>query len=426
VIHQIAGVTLDTQPISAINLDLWKELYASRAGNLSASEVRALFAVVSRPEVVSLAGGMPDVSALSKATIQSAFDSLMQTQPELALQYGGGQGDLRLREQITELLALEGIAGSAADITITTGSQHGLDLVADLFLDPGDAVLLDTPSYVGAVGIFRHKEARLIHVESDADGIIPASLSESIRLAKASGLRTKMLYLVPNFANPTGRVLSATRRAEILEICAANQVLVVEDNPYGLIYFDEPPPQAMRTADENVVYLGSFSKILSPGLRVGYVLAPPAIRQKLVLANESALLSPPTFAQKMISEYLSLSDWQQQIATYRNLYRAKRDVTASAISELLPLLPFETPGGGFFIWLQLPQGLDSKEMLPLAVNELVAYTPGTAFYGDGRGSRQMRICFSHPPLERLRVGVERLARVINAQIELREELGLVE
>ena len=263
-------------------------------------------------------------------------------------------------------------------------------------------------------------------MDGDVAGIIPESLVETIRDARAEGVPVKLLYLVPNFANPTGRVLSAQRRTEILEICAANNILVVEDNPYGLIYFDAAPPRAMRAEDENVVYLGSFSKILSPGLRVGYVLAPPAIRQKLVLANESALLSPPTFAQKMISEYLAINDWQRQIATYRELYRAKRDITATSITELMPRLQFELPGGGFFIWLQLPLGLDSKELLPLAVNELVAYTPGTAFYGDGRGGRHMRICFSHPSLERLRIGVERLARVINAQIELRENLGLAE
>lgn len=414
---------METQPISVVNLDHWRELYASRAGNLSASEVRALFAVVSRPEVVSLAGGMPDVSALSVESIRIAFDSLMSKQPQLALQYGGGQGDQRLREQITELIALEGITGSAADITITTGSQHGLDLVADLFLDPGDGVLLDSPSYVGAVGIFRHKEARLIHVASDAGGIVPTSLAQSISEARSAGIALKLLYLVPNFANPTGTLLAANRREEILEICNSNGILVVEDNPYGLIYFDSPPPIAMRAQDENVVYLGSFSKILSPGLRVGYVLAPPAIRQKLVLANESALLSPPTFAQQMISEYLALNDWRKQIAAYRDLYRAKRDVTAAALRELLPVLSFELPAGGFFIWLQLAKGLNSKELLPLAVNELVAYTPGTAFFGDGRGTEQVRICFSHPPLERLRLGIERLAKVVNTQLELRKDLG---
>jgi DNA-binding transcriptional MocR family regulator len=409
-----------------VDLDHWKELYAARAGNLSASEVRALFAVVSRPEVVSLAGGMPDVSALSGESIRLAFESLMEKQPHLALQYGGGQGDQRLREQITELLALEGIKGSATDITITTGSQHGLELVADLFLNPDDAVLLDSPSYVGAVGIFRHKEAKLVHVDSDSEGIIPSSLVQSISAARASGAPVKLLYLVANFANPTGRVLSAERRVEILEICNSNRILVVEDNPYGLIYFDEAPPSAMRSLDENVIYLGSFSKILSPGLRVGYVLAPPAIRQKLVLANESALLSPPTFAQQMISQYLAITDWRRQIAVYRDLYRAKRDSTASAIQELLPGLNFQLPGGGFFIWLELSHGLNSKELLPLAVNELVAYTPGTAFFGDGRGAQHLRVCFSHPPVERLRIGVERLAKVINSQIELRKDLGFDE
>lgn len=410
-----------TRAGSVTNFDSWKHAYAARASNLSVSEVRALFAVVSRPEVVSLAGGMPDVSALDKNLIEQAFNSMMASRGNYALQYGGGQGDLRLREQIAEIMELDGVHGSVEDITITTGSQHALELLADLFLDAGDVVLVEAPSYVGAVGIFRHKEALIEHVFTDEDGISPEALAETADRMLAAGKKVKLLYLVPNFANPSGVTLTAERRQQVLEVCRERGILIIEDNPYGLLYFENQPPKALRALDsEGVVYLGSFSKILSPGLRVGYVLAPPAIREKLVLANESAILSPATFAQMLVSEYLSISDWKGQINTYRKLYQEKRDAALSALEQYLPRVKTTRPNGGFFLWLTLPEGLNSKEMLPLAVNELVAYTPGTAFYGDGRGANNIRVCFSHPTAANVTVGIQRLAKVVNLQLDLLE------
>lgn len=409
---------------SVNNFDPWKGLYAARASNLSVSEVRALFSVVSRPEVVSLAGGMPDVSALPSELIDQAFQSMMSRRRNFALQYGGGQGDLRLREQILELMALEGIQGSVEDLMITTGSQHALELVADLFLDAGDTVLVESPSYVGAVGIFRHKEAHIEHVYTDEEGISPAAVAEAADRMNAAGHPVKLLYIVPNFANPSGVTLSENRRNELIEVCAARGILIIEDNPYGLLYFEKQPPLALRSrVNDGVLYLGSFSKILSPGLRVGYVLAPPAIREKLVLANESAILSPATFAQMLVSEYLEVADWQSQIDTYRSLYQTKRDSALEALGNYLPNVHTTRPSGGFFLWLTLPEGINSKEMLPLAVTELVAYTPGTAFYGDGRGAQHLRVCYSHPTAENVAVGIRRLANVINLQVELLETFG---
>ena len=408
-----------TRSGSVTNFDSWKHAYAARASNLSVSEVRALFAVVSRPEVVSLAGGMPDVSALDKDLIEQAFNSMMATRGNYALQYGGGQGDLRLREQIQEIMELDGVHGSVEDIMITTGSQHALELLADLFLDAGDVVLVEAPSYVGAVGIFRHKEAHIEHVFTDDDGISPEALAEAADRMTEAGKKVKLLYLVPNFANPSGVTLSAERRQQVLQVCQERGILIIEDNPYGLLYFENQPPKALRAFDsEGVVYLGSFSKILSPGLRVGYVLAPPAIREKLVLANESAILSPATFAQMLVSEYLSIADWKGQINTYRKLYQEKRDAALEALEQYLPRIQTTRPAGGFFLWLTLPEGLNSKEMLPLAVNELVAYTPGTAFYGDGRGANNIRVCFSHPTAENVKVGIKRLSKVVNLQLDL--------
>jgi DNA-binding transcriptional MocR family regulator len=409
---------MTTSTPKGTNFDIWLDSYASRAHSLSVSEVRALFAVVSRPEVVSLAGGMPYVHALPKELINEAFQKVMSTRGDLAIQYSGGQGDLRLRDQVRELMALEGIKSSVEDIVMTTGSQHGLDLIAGLFLDKDDVVLAEGPSYVGAIGIFRHYEAHIEHVETDHDGLQPEALKEAIARLKAQGRKIKFLYLVPNFANPSGVTLAAKRRAKIVELCRKNGILVLEDNPYGLLYFDKKVPDALRSIDDNVIYLGSFSKILAPGFRVGYVLAPPAIREKLVLAQESAILCPSMFSQSMISEYLESSDWQGQIDTFRGVYKERKDAALEAMAEYLPKLSTTRPDGGFYLWITLPEGIDSKAMLPLAVKELVAYTPGTAFYGDGTGQDKLRICYSFPTPENIKVGIKRLANVINLQTEL--------
>ncbi|MEY4989364.1 MAG: hypothetical protein RI933_997 [Actinomycetota bacterium] len=403
----------------AHNLDPWLDAYAARAETLAVSEVRALFSVVSRPEVVSLAGGMPYVAALPQETLAKAYADTMAKRGLLAIQYGGGQGDLTLRDQIRELMALEGIHSSVEDLVVTTGSQHGLDMLAGLFLDKGDVVLAEGPSYVGAIGIFRHYEAHIEHVHTDHDGMSPEALQESIDRMKADGRTIKFLYLVPNFANPSGVTLSAERRPKILEICKREHILIIEDNPYGLLYFDKPSPAAVRSMDEDgVVYLGSFSKILAPGFRVGYVLAPPAIRDKMVLAQESALLCPSSFTQMMISEFLANADWKGQIDTFRGVYRERRDAALNAMHEYLPNLETNRPDGGFYLWITLPEGIDSKAMLPLAVKELVAYTPGTAFFGDGSGQRYLRVCYSFPTPDRINLGIKRLANVINLQTEL--------
>jgi len=398
--------------------DLWSDRYASRANGLSASEVRALFAVVSRPEVVSLAGGMPFVPALPKERMIESFNSLMSDRSSVALQYSGGQGDPKLREHIQEIMALEGIKSDTGNIVITTGSQHGLDLVSSLFLDPGDVVLAEGPSYVGALGVFRARQAHIEHVYTDDQGISPEALSETVKRVQAAGKNIKFLYLVPNFANPSGVTLAASRRAQILEICRMNHILVLEDNVYGLLYFEEKAPDALRSLDEDgVIYLGSFSKILVPGFRVGYVLAPPSIKEKLVLANESAVLCPSAFSQLMISEYLSTNDWKAQIEVFRGEYRVRRDAALAAMQEFVPELSTTRPGGGFYLWVDLPKGIDSKKMLPRAVENLVAYTPGTAFYGNGTGQEFLRISYSYPTPENIKVGIQRLAQTIAEEFE---------
>ncbi|MGO4595826.1 PLP-dependent aminotransferase family protein [Leifsonia sp. 2TAF2] len=401
------------------NLDPWYHHYAQRTSGLAASEVRALFAVASRPEVVSLAGGMPFVSALPQDLVVGAMDRVMRERGAVALQYGSGQGVPALREQILEVMALEGISGSADDVVVTTGSQHALELFSKLFIDPGDVVLAEGPSYVTAMVIFKSYQAEVDHVPMDEHGLIPEALREHIARLKSAGRRVKFLYTVPTFHNPAGVTLTWERRLEILEIARQNDILVLEDNPYGLLYFEDKPPAAMRSVEKDgVVYLGTFSKTLAPGFRVGWALAPHAIREKLILANEAAVLSPSSFSQLVISEYLQDADWRAQIDTFRGVYRERKEAMISALEEYLPELRWTDPNGGFYVWLTLPKHLDSKAMLPRAVTELVAYTPGTAFFADGSGAQNIRLSFCYPTPENIKVGVRRLANVLNGEQDL--------
>jgi 2-aminoadipate transaminase len=401
------------------NLDPWYGSYAERTAGLAASEVRALFAVASRPEVVSLAGGMPYVSALPREIVTGAMDRVMRDRGPIALQYGSGQGAPALREHILEVMALEGIRASVDDVVVTTGSQHALELVTKIFIDPGDVVLAEGPSYVTAMVVFKSYQAVIEHSEMDEHGLVPEALRQKIASLKAAGKTIKFLYTVPTYSNPAGVTLTWERRLEILEICRSECILVLEDNPYGLLYFDGPPPHAMRSVEEDgVIYLGTFSKTLAPGFRVGWALAPHAIREKLILANEAAVLSPSSFTQLIIAEYLATADWKGQIDTFRGVYRERRDAMLQALSDYLPDTSWTVPNGGFYVWLTLPANLDSKSMLPRAVKELVAYTPGTAFYADGGGRNKIRLAFCYPTPDFIREGIRRLSTVINGELEL--------
>jgi len=405
-------------------LDPWTQSYAQRTVGMSASEIRALFAVASRPEVVSLAGGMPYLSALPMDVVAATVAKMLATQGLTALQYGSGQGDPTLREQILEVMALEGITAHADDIVVTTGSQQALDLVTRIFIDPGDVVLAEAPSYVGALGVFAAYQAQVAHVASDNDGLVPQALEERIQQLLAAGKRIKFLYSVPNFHNPAGTTLSLHRRPQIVEICHRHGILLLEDNPYGLLGFDREPYPAMRTlSDEGVVYLGSFSKTFAPGLRVGWALAPHAVREKLVLASESAILCPSAYSQMTVSTYLATCDWMAQIKVYRELYRERRDAMLESLSTMLPQATWTHPDGGFYVWVTLPEGLNSKAMLPRAVTERVAYVPGTAFFADGTGQRNVRLSYCYPDPDRIREGVRRFASVVQSELELRETFG---
>jgi 2-aminoadipate transaminase len=419
----------DEQARPGVTLDAFTDRYAARTHGMTASEIRALFAVASRPEVVSLAGGMPNLTALPLDAVGKLTGDLIASRGASALQYGSGQGDPLLRELICEVMALEGVVASPEDVVVTVGSQQALDLVTRVFVDPGDVVLAEAPSYVGALGTFAAYQADVVHVAMDADGLVPEALREAIAAVERSGRRAKFLYTVPNFHNPAGVSMAESRRDEVLAICSAAGLLVLEDNPYGLLGFDAPPTRAIRAresgrAGEDVLYLGSFSKTFAPGLRTGWVLAPHAVREKLVLAAEAAVLCPPALTQMVVAEYLSTQDWQGQIAAFRDQYRERRDALLDALGQLMPDgTTWTRPTGGFYVWVTLPGDLDAKVMLPRAVTERVAYVPGTAFYADEQGRSNLRLSYCFPTPERIREGVRRLATVLEEEVELRTTFG---
>ncbi len=422
---------MDTSPTtrsSSTRLDPYVDRYAARTAGMTQSEIRALFAVASRPEVVSLAGGMPNISGLPLDVVSGAIDGVVRDHGTVAMQYGSGQGMLELREQITEVMRLEGIDAHPDDVVVTVGSQQAVDLVTRIFCDPGDVIICEAPSYVGALGVFRSYQCDVVHAEMDADGLIPDALRAAIAGTRAAGKKIKFLYTIPNFHNPAGVTMSLERRHEIVQICEEEGVLILEDNPYGLLGFDADPMPALRSiSSENIIYLGSFSKTFAPGFRVGWALAPHTVREKLVLAQESATLCPPQFSQMAIGAYLAQHDWQGQIKQFREMYRERRDAMISALNDMMPAgCHWNVPAGGFYVWMTLPQGINAKAMLPRAVTTRVAYVPGTAFFADGFGSSAMRLSFCYPTPERIREGVRRLAGVIEEEMELRATFGATE
>jgi DNA-binding transcriptional MocR family regulator len=395
-----------------------QERYAHRAAHMKPSEIRSLFAVASRPEIVSLAGGMPNLSAIPMDMMAGIVEKLIREDGQEALQYGSGQGHPHLREQICDVMALEGIKANPDDVLVTTGSQQALDLISRIFIDPGDVVLVEAPSYVGALGTFAQYEASVVHVEMDENGLIPEALRQAIKTLRYQGRRIKFLYLIPNYQNPAGVLLPADRRSEILDICRSEKIFIVEDNPYGLLGFDRPSPNAMRAEDsENVIYLGSFSKTIVPGFRIGWALVPQSLKEKLVIASESSILCPSNFSQMAIASYLANQPWREQIASFCALYKVRRDAMLSALDAYFPKAATWTkPAGGFYVWVTLPPEIDTKAMVPRAIAAKVAYVPGTAFFADGFGSWSLRLSYCYPTPERITQGVMALSKVVEQEM----------
>ena len=414
-----------THPSTGTRLDPWLDAYAERTRGLTASQVRALFAVASRPEVVSLAGGMPFVSALPLDAIAEMVARLIRDRGAVALQYGSGQGDETLREQILDVMAPVGVRAHPDDIVVTAGSQMALDLVVRVFCDPGDVVLVEAPTYVTALGVFSAYQCQVVHVPMDDEGMSPDALREAIAAVTAAGRTPKLIYTIPSFHNPAGVTQGPSRRAAVLEVARSHGILLLEDDPYGLLGFDGSVPRAIRADEaEGVVYLGTFSKTIAAGLRVGWAVAPHGVREKLVLANETATLCPSNLTQLAISDYLATQPWFDQVKIFREVYRERRDALLESLDALMPEgTRWTVPAGGFYSWVTLPDGLDATAMLPRAVAALVAYVPGTGFFADGQGRQSLRLSYCYPEPDRIREGVRRLAGVIETELEIAETFG---
>ena len=420
-----AAETLSEEAVDALNrakstaptafMHRHDALLSARAANIKQSAVRDVFEISMQPGLVSLAGGNPYLQSLPLERLAATAASIIANHGLEALQYGGGQGTLELRTQICQVMAAEGILDADPEnVVITAGSQSAQDIAAKVFCNPGDVILLEDPTYVGALNTFEAYEVDVQPVIGDEHGIVPSLLRAQIAALQAEGKHIKLLYTIPNFNNPSGVMLSLERRQEIVDICREANILVLEDNPYGLLKFDGVLPEPLRAANpEDVLYLGSFSKIFAPGLRIGWALVPAHLKQRYYLASEAVTLCPPTFNQLLVSEYLRNYDWQGQVATYRALYAERCMALLSALEEFMPAgVTWTRPEGGFFVWLTLPEGIDTYPLLYKGIDAGVVFVPGAAFSSAQGPSNKLRLAFSAVPPETLREGVKRLAPVL--------------
>ena len=397
--------------MAEFSIDRFVDRYAERTSGMSASEVRALFAVAARPEVVSLAGGMPYVEALPGQEVLEVATQVLRDHAPMALQYGGGQGQLALRDRAVMLMAEEGVEADPDDVVITTGAQQALDLLGKIFIDPDDTIAVEAPAYVGALTAFAAYQPRFLTIELDDEGMIVEQLEQAI----VRGERPTFVYTVPNFGNPAGVTMSRRRREHLVALCRETGIPIVEDNPYGLLRFEGEPLPCLRSLDpRNVIYLGTVSKTFSPGVRVGWALADPSVIQRLVLAKEAAYLCALNLTMLMTERWFAAEGrWRSALTGLIDTYRARRDAMLDALAEQFPgTASWTHPSGGFYVWVSLPTWSDTTAMLAAAVERRVAYVPGTAFYPDGRGADRMRLAYCYPTEDRIREGVARLATLL--------------
>ena len=382
---------------------------AQRAHKMNPSVIREILKVTEKPGIISFAGGLPSPQTFPVEAFADACATVLKTDGRAALQYAASEGYRPLCEWVARQLPWD---VSPDQVLITTGSQQGLDLVAKVLIDEGSPVLVETPTYLGALQAFTPMEPKIVSVHSDAEGIDVDDLKR-----KAQGAR--FLYVLPNFQNPTGRTMSEARRQALVDAAKAAGLPIVEDNPYGDLWFDQPPPLPLTArSPEGGIYLGSFSKVLAPGLRLGYVVAPKAIMPKLLQAKQAADLHSPSFNQRMVAEVLKDGFLDRHVPTIRALYKHQCEVMLAALSEAMAGLDVQwnSPDGGMFLWARLPAGVNAVELLPRAVDKGVAFVPGAAFYADEADPRAMRLSFVTASEEQIRTGVKALADAIREAI----------
>lgn len=396
------------------------DVYLSRAGvSMQGSAIRKMGVVAAGiPDIISFAPGYPDPKAFAWEDLREIASSVLDGRDPNALQYGPTRGHKPLLEALPDILASRGIRSSVDEVLVTTGSQQGLDLVARILCDPGDAVIVELPAYTGAIAAFRDVQADLVGVRQQADGIDLGHLEEVIAGLRRQGRRVHCVYVVPNFQNPTGMLISPEKRRGLLEAAARHDLLIIEDDPYGDLYFNDadaalPRPIKADDVEGRVVYLSSFSKTLAPGFRVAWITAPAALVGKLDTAKQAADLCTGSVDQRIVFEAWKRGVLAGRIPGLRAHYRHKKTVMAGAMqAELQGVLSWHDPRGGFFIWAALPESLNADTLLQAALAERVVYVAGAAFFVDGSGQNMIRLSFSAPGPDRIVEGIARLARVV--------------
>jgi 2-aminoadipate transaminase len=391
------------------------------------SAIRELFPYLSLPDMISFAGGYPSPALFDAEGLHAAMEHAMRAPPAEWLQYANTQGELALREALAAWMARRGIVAAPDQVLITTGSQQGFDLILRVLIDPGDTVLVERPTYTTALQALRHAGARVVTVGTDADGMNVTEL-ESVLAERGAGI--KAIYTLPTFGNPTGATLSLERRKRLLELAMRHRLVIIEDDAYGDVRFDGADVPALAAlareagADDRLVYLSTLSKIVAPGLRTGWMVAPPEILQRCVIAKQTIDLSTSPWIQGAAAHYLRSGRLERHLPRIVGAYREQAHAMVEALREQLAgKFMFSAPQGGMFVWGFLPIGVDAATLLRTAIEEKVMYVPGAPFYADAADARSVRLCFSMSTPERIRTGVERLARAFQRYdtISLEEE-----
>jgi 2-aminoadipate transaminase len=402
--------------------------FASRAAGIVSSVMRDLMSLAERPEIISLAGGFPNTESFEREVFDDVMEVVARDHLTAALQYGSTEGLFELRERIVDVMAHERAGARVEDIMITSGGQQAIDLSIRTFVNPGDTVLAEGPTYPGAVPCFTTYEARVEHVPMDDDGLRVDLLNDVLDRLHAEGRPPKLLYTIPNFHNPAGVTMSLERRERLIRIAHERELLIVEDNPYGQIRFEGEPLPSLWELDAGagwVIYLSTFSKILAPGIRVGWVAAPAAVLRKMNLGKQAADLASSTLSQRFVLEYLRRYDWRDYVARLNDIYRSRRDAMLRALEEEMPAeARWTRPNGGLFVWATMPDYIDTTHLLAMAQDKHeVAFVPGRGAYLDGRGAHSMRLNFSGVPEATISEGVRRLGLAVVEMTEVYRSLG---
>jgi 2-aminoadipate transaminase len=412
----------DRHHTTSHEIERYAGLFAKRTHQMRSSAMRDLMAITARPEVISLAGGLPDTSTFPPDTFAALMGEIARDSCASALQYGPTEGYEETKLRIVSVMAEEGMHADPDEMIVTTGGQQVIDLVAKTLVDPGDVVICEAPTYPGAVPVFSSYEADVVQIEMDSDGMRIDLLEEALERLEHEKRRPKFIYTVPTFQNPAGVTLSELRRRRLVEIAREKELLVLEDNPYGLLRYEgEPlPPLFALDGGEYVLYLGTFSKIFSPGVRLGWLVAPDPVLAKVNLGKQAADLCTSSLTQEFVNAYFAEERWRRYILELSGLYRDRRDAMLDALAEFFPAeAEWTRPAGGLFIWATLPDFIDTSDLLAKAIREeQVAFVPGAAAYVDGRGGSSMRLNFSGADSDAIREGIKRIGKVVREQIAL--------